>query len=269
MRRMRHVRLSHLLDARYYTLQGVPGQAGAVNRPGLRIVIEHLVLFDIDGTLVWTDGAGRSAIGEALLAEMGSTGPIDDYRFDGKTDPQIVIELLTAAGHRDAESPEHIQAVCRRYLELLRCELDKRQDAIRVYPGIEDLLLALEARSDTLIGLLTGNLEEGARLKLTAAGIDPGRFRVGAFGSDSAVRAELPAIAAARAVPLLGREPEGDSIVIIGDTPADMTCGNGVGARAIGVATGRHSVVELLQAGGDAAFEDLAETESVLDAIYS
>lgn len=232
-------------------------------------MVEYLVLFDIDGTLVSTDGAGRSAIGEALLTEMGATGPIDDHRFDGKTDPQIVVELMTAAAHPDAESPDHIEAVCRRYLDLLGRELDERQDAIRVYPGIHALLQALEARSDTVIGLLTGNLEEGAHLKLSAAGIEPGRFRVGAFGSDSANRADLPAIAAARAVPLMGRVPDGNAIVIIGDTPADMTCGNGVGARAVGVATGRHSVAELLQAGGDAAFEDLAETESVLDAIYS
>ena len=232
-------------------------------------MVESLVLFDIDGTLVWTDGAGRSAIGEALLSEMGSTGPIDDYRFDGKTDPQIVVDLMTAANHPDAESAEHIEAVCRRYVDLLRRELDERQKAIRVYPGIEDLLRALEARSDTVVGLLTGNVEEGARLKLSAAGIDPRRFRIGAFGSDSAVRADLPAIAATRAEPLMGRVPEGNAIVIIGDTPADMTCGNGVGARAVGVATGRHSVAELLQAGGDAVFEDLTDTESVLDAIFS
>jgi phosphoglycolate phosphatase-like HAD superfamily hydrolase len=264
---MRHLHLFDLLDARCDTLQGVPEQAAA-HRAGLMIVVESLVLFDIDGTLVWTDGAGRSAIGEALLSEMGSTGPIDDYRFDGKTDPQIVVELMTAANHPDAESPRHIEAVCRRYLDLLRRELDERQGAIRVYPGIESLLQALETRSDTIVGLLTGNLEEGAHLKLSAAGIDPERFRVGAFGSDSAIRAELPAIAAARAEPLMGRIPTGNAIVIIGDTPADMTCGNGVGARAVGVATGRHSVAELLQAGGDAVFENLAETESVLDAIY-
>jgi phosphoglycolate phosphatase-like HAD superfamily hydrolase len=232
-------------------------------------MVESLVLFDIDGTLVWTDGAGRSAIGEALLSEMGSTGPIDDYRFDGKTDPQIVVDLMTAAKHPDAGSAEHIEAVCRRYLNLLRHELDERRKTIQVYPGIESLLRALEARADTVVGLLTGNLEEGARLKLSAAGIDPRRFRVGAFGSDSAVRADLPAIAATRAEPLMGHVPEGKAIVIIGDTPADMTCGNGVGARAIGVATGRHSVAELLQAGGDAVFEDLSDTESVLDAVFS
>ena len=232
-------------------------------------MIERLVLFDIDGTLVWSAGAGRSAIHEALLAEMGSAGPIDGYRFDGKTDPQIVVELMTAAGHPDAESPTHIDAVCRRYLELLRVEIEQRRDGIRVYPGVRKVLAELEARDDTVVGLLTGNLEGGAQLKLSAAGIEPGRFQVGAFGSDSPVRAELPAIAAARAVPLVGRELEGEQIVIIGDTPADMTCGNVIGARAIGVATGRHSTNELLAAGGYAAFEDFADTEPVLDAIYS
>ena len=231
--------------------------------------MRYLVLFDIDGTLVWTAGAGRSAIREALLVEMGATGPIDEYRFDGKTDPQIVVELMTAAGHPHASSQDHVEAVCQRYLELLGDELASRRAGIRVYPGVENLLRALAERPDTLVGLLTGNLEQGAAVKLQAAGLDTSIFRVGAFGSDSSLRSDLPAIAAARASPLMGRTPNGRDIVIIGDTPADMTCGRGVGARAIGVATGRHSVSELLASGGDAAFKDLSNTESVLDTIYS
>jgi phosphoglycolate phosphatase-like HAD superfamily hydrolase len=228
-----------------------------------------LVLFDIDGTLLWSGGAGRSAIGQALTAEIGAAGPIEGYRFDGKTDPQIVAELMTAAGHPDAEDESRIAAVCRRYLELLRVELVTRKTGIRLYPGIAALLAAMERRHDGLVGLLTGNLALGAELKLTAAGVDPARFRVGAYGSDSAVRAELPAIAAARAAPMMGRVPQGKEIVIIGDTPADMSCGLGVGARALGVATGRHSVVDLLAAGADVAFEDLTDTDPVLDAIYA
>ena len=228
-----------------------------------------LVLFDIDGTLVWTAGAGRSAISIALLAEMGETGPIEDYRFDGKTDPQIIVELMSAAGHRDARSETHVAAVCRRYLELLEGELEQRRDAIRIYPGVGRLLGAIEQRGDAVLGLLTGNLARGAVLKLSAAGLQPSRFRIGAYGSDSAVRAELPAIAATRAERLMGRVPRGSDVVIVGDTPADMTCGQGVGARAIGVATGRHSVTELLEAGGHFAFEDLSQTESVLGAVFS
>jgi phosphoglycolate phosphatase-like HAD superfamily hydrolase len=134
---------------------------------------------------------------------------------------------------------------------------------------VEDLLTALEQRGDVLVGLLTGNIAEGASQKLDAAGIEMSRFRVGAYGSDSVDRADLPPIAAARAAPLMGRIPEGEEIIIIGDTPADMTCGNGVRARAIGVATGRHSIVELLAAGAHVAFDSLLDTTSVLDAICS
>jgi phosphoglycolate phosphatase len=225
-------------------------------------VFRRLVLFDIDGTLVWTAGAGRAAISQALLQEMGATGPIDVHRFDGKTDPQIVVELMTAAAHPHAQSEPHIAAVCDRYLELLGAELESRRDAIRVYPGVENLLTSLEARSDTLLGLLTGTLAR-------AAGIAPERFRVGAYGSDSPLRSALPAIAAARAAPILGWTPTGHEIVIIGDTPADMTCGQGVGARAVGVATGFHSVADLVATGAHAAFETLADTPAVVDAIVA
>src|ERR671930_913961 len=103
-----------------------------------------LVLFDIDGTLLWTDGAGRRAIHRALLDEAGTAGPIDGYRFDGKTDPQIVRELLALAGHPAATSDERIAAVCRRYVDLLTTELEKPTQATKLYPGIKELLLALE-----------------------------------------------------------------------------------------------------------------------------
>ncbi len=231
--------------------------------------MKKLVLFDIDGTLVWTAGAGRSAIGQALMAEMGATGPIDGHRFEGKTDPQIVMELMQLAEHPHAESEEHVAAVCRRYLELLTIELEERQREIRLYPGVAELLDSLDDRDDALVGLLTGNLERGATLKLGAAGIDVSRFRVGAFGSDSAFRSELPPIAAERAAPLMGRVPQGEEIVIIGDTPSDMTCGNGVGARAIGVATGWHTAEELKVAGAFAVFDNFSASQPVIDAIYT
>lgn len=226
-----------------------------------------LALFDIDGTLLWTDGAGRTAIRKALLAEMGTAGPIEDFRFDGKTDPQIVRDLMLGADHRYARSPHHIQAVCSRYLELLGTELQSGDRNVRPLPGVLHLLETLDARSDIVMGLLTGNLEAGARLKLSAAGIDFTRFRVGAFGSDASDRTELPPIAAARAAALMDGRPAGDRIVIIGDTPADVTCGAGVGARAIAVATGSYGVDELYAAGAHAVFEDLSDTDRVVDAI--
>ena len=230
--------------------------------------MKKLVLFDIDGTLLWTDGAGRRAIHAALRAELGIDGPFDGVRFDGKTDPQIIRELLAAARREEDVPDSRIEAVCRRYVGLLEGELAAGRRALRVFPGVLGLLDRLAERRDTLIGLLTGNVVDGALLKLRAAGIGPERFRVGAYGSDAADRSALPAIAAERAVSLMGRSPLGDEIVIIGDTPSDMSCGRALGVRAIGVATGPYTVTQLLDAGGYAAFADLADPAPVLEAIY-
>lgn len=231
--------------------------------------MRKLVLFDIDGTLLKTDGVARRAIHAALLAETGAEDPEGTVRFDGKTDPQIIRELLVLSSHPAAGDAERIAAVGRRYLELLEIGLADAPDATRLCPGVPELLAALEARGDALLGLLTGNLVDGARLKLSAGGLDFARFRVGAFGSDAPERSALPAIAARRARPLMGREPVGPDIVIIGDTPNDMTCGRALGVRAIGVGTGHYRAPELLAAGGYAAFDDLSDAARLLEAIYA
>jgi phosphoglycolate phosphatase len=114
---------------------------------------------------------------------------------------------------------------------------------------------------------LTGNLAEGAKLKLRSAGLDPERFRVGAYGSDAAHRPDLPPIAARRAEPFFGRVPSGNEVVIIGDTPADIACGECIGARAVAVATGGYSVPDLAACGPHVVFEDLSDTDRVVDAI--
>jgi phosphoglycolate phosphatase len=224
-----------------------------------------LVLFDIDGTILWSDGAGRRAMTEALTSVFGSAGPTD-YRYDGKTDPQIVRDLMRATGHDDATIDERIDPLMTRYLGGLERELAAGTHA-HVFDGVRELLDALEARDDVLLGLLTGNVQPGAIAKLSAVGIEPERFRVGAFGSDHADRPELPAIARERAEALLGREIAGGDVVVIGDTPADMGCGRAIGARAIGVATGRYSADELRACGAVAAFEDLSDTDAVVHAI--
>lgn len=232
----------------------------------------RLILFDVDGTLLWTNGAGRRAIHRALVDEMGTAGPSDGYRFDGKTDPQIVRELMELARHPDSQSNERIAAVCRRYVELLSGELAKPTQATRIYPGIKDLLAALEpyeAKSQALVGLLTGNVEQGAALKLRSAGLDPARFAVGAFGSDSHARADLPAIAAERAAQRTGRRFTGADLVIVGDTPDDVACARPMSARTIGVATGSYSTAALKAAGATHVFENLGQTGAVLDALFS
>jgi phosphoglycolate phosphatase-like HAD superfamily hydrolase len=188
-------------------------------------------------------------------------------RFDGKTDPQIVSELLHSAGHAPPHDAVRVEALCRRYVTLLETELSTPGATAELMPGIRELLGRLAADEAAVIGVLTGNLVDGARLKLRAAGLDPDLFRVGAFGSDSAHRPELPAIAAERARPLFGRVPSGHDVVIIGDTPADVACGAGIGARAIAVATGAWPLAELEACGPFAAFEDLADTDAVIRAV--
>jgi phosphoglycolate phosphatase-like HAD superfamily hydrolase len=224
----------------------------------------RLVLFDIDGTILRSNGAGRRAMVAALREVFGVAGP-EDHRYDGKTDPQIVREVMRIEGHEDAHIDERMDALMVLYLSRLQRELEQAHTL--VHPGIVELLAALEARHDTILGLLTGNLREGAYAKLRAAGIDPERFRVGAFGSDHEHRPELPAVAQRRAQAELGIDLQGEHLVIIGDTPADIECGRSLGVRAIGVATGSYSVDELRSYGAHAVFETLADTDRVVSAI--
>jgi phosphoglycolate phosphatase len=225
-----------------------------------------VVLFDIDGTILWTDGAGRRAVFQALEEHFGATGP-GEHRFDGKTDPQIVRELMRHAGVGEEDIDARLELVLGRYLALLESELAEADHRDHVFPGVHELLEALEARDDVLLGLLTGNIHPGARAKLSAVGIAPDRFRVGAFGSDHHDRPELPEIARRRAEELLGDAVDGRDIVVIGDTPADIACGEAIGARAIAVATGRYSVEELAACGPAAVFADLSDTDAVVRAI--
>lgn len=227
----------------------------------------RLVLFDIDGTILLTAGAGRRAIVAALGQEIGSDTAFDRVRFDGKTDPQIVAEMLEVAGRQGPHPEQQVRAIFQRYVDLLALELQQPSNRTTVMPGIHPLLDRLEAEDGVVLGLLTGNLAEGARLKLRSGGLDPGRFRVGAYGSDAAHRPDLPPIAARRAEPFFGKVPAGNEVVIIGDTPADIACGTCIGARALAVATGGYSVPDLAACGPHAVFEDLSDTDRVVDAI--
>ena len=226
----------------------------------------RLALFDIDGTLLRTDGAGRRAIHVALTEFFGSTGPAD-YWFDGKTDRQIVRDLMRREGHEDSHIDAQMAPLFARYVERLDEELRSSAHASRPLAGVPELLDALESRADVTLGLLTGNLVEGARAKLRAVGIDPDRFRVGAFGSDHEHRPSLPAIAQRRARDELGLDVPAHDLVVIGDTPADIECARAVGARSIGVATGRFPVDELRRHGAAAVFADLRDTTAVIRAI--
>ncbi len=227
-----------------------------------------LVLFDIDGTLLWTDGAGRRSMEGALHEVFGTSGD-STYRYDGKTDRQIAREQMRAAGFADAQIDPRIPEVLHAYLTRLTAELERDRAAARICTGVPPLLDALEAHERATLGLLTGNVADGARRKLAAVGIDVNRFRVNAFGSDHEHRPELPGIAKARALEVMGLDLTGDGIVIIGDTPADIHCGRALGVRAIGVATGRYTVDELKSHNAAAVFADFSDTEAVVHAILN
>jgi phosphoglycolate phosphatase len=226
----------------------------------------RLVLFDIDGTLLSAGGSGRRAINAAFEELFGWSVPAG-YWFDGKTDRQIVRELMRSEGHDDAEIDDRMDAVLARYLEFLAEALIDPAHPPRLYPGVAALLEGLEARDDVVVGLLTGNVQPGAHAKLSAVGLDPARFVIGAFGSDHERRPELPHVAQRRARETLGLDVAGRAIVVIGDTPDDIACGRGIGATAIAVATGRFSPAELEAHSPSVVFPDLADTQQVIAAI--
>jgi phosphoglycolate phosphatase-like HAD superfamily hydrolase len=228
----------------------------------------RLVLFDIDGTILTADGAPRRAFHRAMLEVYGTAGPIGAHRFDGKTDPQIARELLRLAGLPDSAIDRGLEALWAAYLRELSTEFAQPTHITTVLPGVRPLLDRLEQMEEVVLGLLTGNIAPGAALKLSSAGIR-NRFPIGAFGSDCEQRSGLPPVAVARALELTGRSFTRTDIVIIGDTPSDVTCGSALGVRAIGVATGRHRTQELVAAGAAHAFEDLRETARVVDVIMA
>ena len=225
-----------------------------------------VALFDIDGTLLWTKGAGRRAMERALAANIGTSGPAD-HRYDGKTDRQIVREAMRHEGFADSEVDARMERVMANYLVELMVELERDDHGVKLLPGVLELLDALEKRDDVVLGLLTGNVVHGAERKLRCVGIEFARFPVGAFGSDGEHRHDLPAIARDRASAHIGRPVRGDACVIIGDTPSDVACGRGIGARAIAVATGHYDVASLEACNPHAVFPDLTDTVAIVRAI--
>ena len=226
--------------------------------------MKRLILFDIDGTLLSTNGAARKAFHRAMLEVYGTAGPIDSHQFDGKTDPQIARELLILDGMPEHNIDDDLPKLFECYLSGMAQEIARPGHSTLVYPGVRELLDALHADERVLLGLLTGNIAEGAALKLRSAGLDH-YFKFGAFGSDSAQRGELPPIAVQRALERTGVSFGGKDVVVIGDTPSDVQCGQSIGVYALGVCTGRHDRESLLQAGADEVLEDLSDTRRVLD----
>jgi phosphoglycolate phosphatase-like HAD superfamily hydrolase len=228
----------------------------------------RVVLFDIDGTLLLTGGAGRRAMEHALRTVFGKPGD-PAFRYDGKTDRQIVREQMRYAGVADEDILPRFEEICAIYLERLDVELDAHREVSRHLAGVPALLDRLSHTPHVTLGLLTGNIRAGAEKKLAAVGLDASRFRVGAYGGDHEHRPMLPAVAQQRAAQALGAHVPGEQFVIIGDTPADIHCGRSLNVRSIGVATGSYSVEELASHEPHAVFATLEHTDAVVAAIVS
>lgn len=195
-----------------------------------------LVLFDIDGTLLTSNGAGRSAIEGALSRCMGRSVTSEGVSFSGRTDPAIVRDMLAGSGFSTDEINSALADCLEAYADELTACLQPSD--ITVLDGVTDILASLRARPDTHLALLTGNLERTAWAKLRAAGLTH-YFDWGAFGSDHHDRNRLPGVAAHRFHQRTGRVFPGCRTVIIGDTEHDITCARSGGAWAIAVCTGR------------------------------
>ncbi len=225
----------------------------------------RLILFDIDGTLLTAGGAPRRAFRRALIERFGTNGDEASTDFSGKTDPEIVYEIMRRAGFDDDRIAAGIADLFEAYLDELRRELP-RDASHRLHPGAAEIVEVLAADPRVLLGLVTGNVEPGARLKLER--FDLWRhFPVGAFGSDDPDRDRLPEIAIDRARRLTGHPFTGPEAVVIGDSPADIRCARGVGAIAVAVASGSPGRAELAAAGPDVLLDSLEEWPELLAAI--
>ena len=227
--------------------------------------MEKLILWDIDGTLLYSGGVAGEAMRAAMERVYGRATSAERHAYAGKTDQQIILETFAERAHADLlPLLEHFTAT---YL----AELESRREELLARGYLLDgVVAALErlAGAPVVQSLLTGNLKPVARFKLDLLGLTRYfDFEAGAYGSDHYIRANLVPIAAERAAQRYGRPFAGRDVVVIGDTPNDIDCGRAAGARTIAVATGPFGVDELRSHGADVALASLADTEAAIAAI--
>jgi len=224
------------------------------------------ILFDIDGTLLKCFGAGKKALVRACREVFGTVGMMQYVDFQGKTDPLILRESLSTMGFDDVDIERNTDALKERYFRHLAKYMSDSSSVLM--PGVGELLDALSRTESVLLGLLTGNFRESARIKL--GHFDLNRFfPFGVFGDDATYRNDMPPIAKRILNDDFGLDiPFGD-IVIIGDTVYDIECAKRSGAVAVAVGTGWADRESLIARGPDFFFEDLADPGPVIDAILA
>jgi phosphoglycolate phosphatase len=217
----------------------------------------ELILFDIDGTLVMTQGAGRAATSLAMRDVFGTDAGLDTHHFGGKTDWRTLHELLAERAY----SPDELRGFIPAYQTAIGGHLERIIGNYAVTPcvGTHDLITELRQRNAPTLGILTGNVSTTAPVKLRAGGFDPAWFPVGAFGNEALERDDLPALALERAEKLTGRKIAPEQVVIIGDTPWDISCARALGAVAVGVLTGFTSREVLAATNPDYLLDDLSQ----------
>jgi len=224
----------------------------------------RLVLFDVDGTILSSGPKGRDAFTQALRTVFGTEGAVSTYRFEGKLDPVIIDELMCAAGVAREVVAARTEEALRLYLDLLEQALAVQKPALK--PGVKELVECVSSSTGAVNALLTGNVERGARIKLTAAGLWH-HFRFGTWGNEAPRRVGLGPVALARALEHTGRAFTGRETTVVGDSRDDVACGRAIGARVVAVATGRTSAEELAAAGADVVLSDFSDFAAARRAI--
>jgi phosphoglycolate phosphatase len=222
--------------------------------------MHKLVLFDIDGTLVLTGGAGLRAMNRACEELVGHTRALEGIPVAGRTDRIILADVMSRLGRPLDE--DLLWQLRDRYIACLAQEIHHPGQGVKaVLPGVQELLDRLVARDDIVLGLVTGNFEAGARVKL--GHFDLWRyFRFGAFADDAADRNHLVPFAVDRARGCGLPDVPASHVLVVGDTPHDVACARATGAVAIGVATGPFTARDLADSGADVVFEDLRDAEA-------
>ena len=227
----------------------------------------RILLFDIDGTLLDPAGEGRRCLRRALEDVFGVTGPVDTYDMAGKTDWQIITDLMTIAGLETETIVASLPAAFAAYAR--HVEIAAPTFKMRALPGVLDLVTQLSADPLFILGLVTGNVREAVPHKLRAVGLDPGAFTLGAFGSEHIDRNQLPALALYRLEQHLGEPIPPETALVIGDTPHDIACARHSGLRVLCVASGTYPRAALAPHNPDYLLDDLGDLAAVLEILQS